>query len=133
MDKKIICRKCNGPHFTIKCTMGKTIDINEKPVNEKPVNEKPVISTNKYIENKPKSENRKYYKVKLSELPIDMTEEELMELLHEWGTVTNLRLLNYNESSVAYIFFATEHMANYFIEAIDRTPFEHILLSATRV
>jgi len=152
---KIICRKCGGPHFTIKC--GKEV----KPVIE-PVTE-PVIITENVLDTKPEPEVRKRfdsnrkqeqytdtqnharynkhekyyskvtYRVKLSELPKDMTEEELMELTSDWGHIIKLKVINYDENSVAYIDFGFEDESKYFIEAIHKTPFESLLLAATRV
>ena len=37
-----------------------------------------------------------------------MTEEELMELLYEWGQVTRLTLLTYHDGCCAYIEFKNE-------------------------
>lgn len=129
----IKCRKCGGPHFTIKC--GKeTIQDNIIQV------EKIEIPKEKFRENKNRfsSNNDKYYpkvtyRVKLSELPKDMYEDEMLELVSEWGHIIKLKLINYDENSVAYIDFGFEDEALYFIEAIDKTPFESLLLSATKV
>ena len=129
---KIICRKCGGPHFTIKC--GK-----EKIEEKKEV----IIEVEKYNNYKSernnfeKKDRKQYfkttYRVKISDLPNDMTEEEMMELTSEWGHIVRLKVLNYKESSVAYVDFGYEDEANYFIKAIDKTPFEMILISATHV
>ena len=126
---KIICRKCGGPHFTIKCGKEKKEEIIEVEKNI-------TYKTEKY-NNFEKKDRKQYfkttYRVKISELPIDMTEEEMMELTSEWGHIVRIKVLNYNESSVAYVDFGYEDEAEYFIKAIDKTPFEMILLSATRV
>ena len=146
---KLICRKCGGPHFTIKC--GKEIKpVNEQiieSVNEPIIVNEPIPEVRKRFDPNRKQEqyaDRKYekhekyyskitYRVKLSELPKDMTEEELMELTSDWGHIVKLKVINYDENSVAYIDFGFEDEAIYFIEAIDKTPFESLLLSATRV
>jgi hypothetical protein len=60
-----------------------------------------------------------------------MTEEEMMELTCDWGNVIRVKVLNYEESSVAYIDFGYMDEANYFIEAIDKTPFEYLILAAS--
>ena len=74
---KLICRKCGGPHFTIKC--GKEIDkINTEPekINTEPKKDSE-INTNIEIDEKIKFKPRrdkhysKTYRVKLSELPKD--------------------------------------------------------------
>ena len=145
---QLICRKCGGPHFTIKC--GKDVPKVAEPVAE-PVTEpvtgpitEPVQEVRKRFDSNRKQEqyiDRKYekyyskvtYRVKLSELPKDMTEEELMELTTDWGHIVKLKVINYDENSVAYIDFGFEDESKYFIEAIHKTPFESLLLSATRV
>jgi hypothetical protein len=126
---KIICRKCGGPHFTIKCGKEKKEEIIEVEKNI-------TYKTEKYntFEKKDRKQYFKTtYRVKISDLPVDMTEEEMMELTSEWGHIVRLKVLNYNESSVAYVDFGYEDEADYFIKAIDKTPFELILISATRV
>ena len=124
---KIICRKCGGSHFTIKC--GKEI-IKEVIKEKEVINvEIPVKKNNK----REKFVSKIIYRIKLSELPKDITEEELMELTSEWGHIIKIKVINYDENSVAYIDFGFEDEAIYFIEAIDKTPFESLLLSATRV
>ena len=126
---KIICRKCSGPHFTIKC--GKEIiptqpeKIAQPEIPKQQSYEKPI--------RREKYHSKVTYRVKLSELPRDMSEEELMELTSEWGHIVKIKVINYDENSVAYIDFGFEDEATYFIEAIDKTPFESLLLSATRV
>ena len=54
----------------------------------------------------------------------------MIELTCDWGHVVRIRLINYEESSTSYIDFGYEDEAVYFIEAIDRTPFDNLLLSA---
>ncbi len=164
-ENKVVCRKCGGPHFTIKCGKDKKqeSDTKSNPTElETKTNEKfeqtnqPVQSgkfdrkhfndykgrDNNNNDNKPRFNNehrerRPYfkttYRVKISELPVDMTEEEMMELTCDWGHVVKVRVLNYPESSTAYVDFGYEDEANYFIKAIDKTPFEYILISATIV
>ena len=130
---KIICRKCGGPHFTIKCGKEPVKEIIKEVIME-PVKE--FIQPNfdkKRNNNRDKYFTKITYRVKLSELPKDMTEEELMELTSEWGHIVKIKVINYDENSVSYIDFGFEDEAKYFIEAIDKTPFELLLLSATRV
>lgn len=129
----IKCRKCGGSHFTIKC--GKEpiqdniiqVDIKETP------KEKFRENKNRFSSNNEKYYPKITYRVKLSELPKDMFEEEMLELVSEWGHIIKVKLINYDENSVAYIDFGFEDEALYFIEAIDKTPFESLLLSATKV
>jgi hypothetical protein len=145
---KIVCRKCGGPHFTIKC--GKEIIEEKKDTTEKVKKDsefKHKSNNNQDYKNNnnqdyksntfERRERKQYfkttYRVKLSDLPTDMTEEEMMELTSEWGHVVRVRVLNYNESSVAYIDFGYEEEADYFVKAIDKTPFGMILISSIRV
>ncbi len=78
-------------------------------------------------------ERRPLHKVKMSNLPQDMTEEELLELLYDWGNVIRMRVLNYNQNSTAYIEFKNQDEADYLVKALDKTPFEHIMLSVERL
>ena len=161
---KIVCRKCGGPHFTIKC--GKEIIEEKKDTTEKVKKDSEFKHKNNNNQDYKSNNNQDYknnnnqdyksnnnqdyksntferrerkqyfkttYRVKLSDLPTDMTEEEMMELTSEWGHVVRVRVLNYNESSVAYIDFGYEEEADYFVKAIDKTPFGMILISSIRV
>jgi RNA recognition motif-containing protein len=78
-------------------------------------------------------ERRPLHKVKMSNLPQDMTEEELLELLYDWGNVIRMRVLNYNQNSTAYIEFKNQDEADYLVKALDKTPFEHIMISVERL
>ena len=117
MENKLLCRKCGGPHLTIKCGKEKKIIQHVAPIIEVP--KKKFFKTT--------------YRVKLSELPIDMTDEEMMELTFDWGHIVKIRVLNYAESSVAYIDFGYIEEASYFVKSIDKTPFESLILSAQQV
>jgi hypothetical protein len=138
---KILCRKCGGPHFTIKCGKDKPIPVPVESAKEETLVSLPVKEYKEYKEYKDynKHERRekyifkKTYRVKLSELPKDIYDEELMELTYNWGHIIKVKVINYDENSVAYIDFGFEDEATYFIEAIDKTPFESLLLSASMV
>ena len=133
----IVCRKCGGNHLSIKCGRNK-VELEEQhnsPV-EKP-NEIILLKPNESILNN-NQELRRYeprisYRVKVSELPNDMTEDEMMELCNNWGYITKLKVINYEDTSVSYIDFNKEECADYFVEALHRTPFEHLILNVTRV
>jgi RNA recognition motif-containing protein len=155
-ESKIVCRKCKGPHLTIKCgkeTENKVesqIKIIQKEYNgekkeyngekreyngeKKEYNgEKREYNREKREYNGEKREFRKYGKVKMGSLPNDITEEEILELLSEWGNVARLKVLNYPENSNAYIDFRTEEQADYFVKAFDKTPCNHILLTVEKL
>ena len=174
---KLVCRKCQGPHLTIKCgkesksvienIINKTEEqiFNKQEEYQKPYEKRDnSISThrvnyesgfknkdfnnkdfkNKDFKNKDyknndhkhndhKQDRRPLHKVKMSNLPVDMSEEELYELLYEWGHVVRMRLLNYESNSTAYIEFKDKEPADYIVKALDKTPFEHIMLDVERL
>jgi hypothetical protein len=150
----LVCKKCGGEHLTIKCGKQQTKSIVENVVDILKQPNPPNVSESrndnkdfKMVDNrKPRQYNvnfksnrrdenykRVYYKAKMSNLPIDMTEEELMELLYEWGQVTRLTLLKYHDGCCAYVEFKNEDQVNYFVEALNKTPFEHIILTVERL
>jgi len=144
----LVCRKCNGPHLTIKCGKDKELHTPEKNPEENHVKH---VGRKSYYEMKQENENKKTdfdrserpdrprqrqfkntYRVKMANLPVDMTEEEMMHMTCDWGHIVRLKVLCYEETSVSYIDFGYEDEANYFVEALDRTPFEMLLLSVER-
>jgi RNA recognition motif-containing protein len=119
---KIVCRKCGGEHLTIKCGKEQV-----KPV--------PELVSYKQEHTRPRyrHDNLKFnktYTIKLSELPLDITEPELYELLENWGHVTKIKVMLYTESSTAYIDFSYKEEAEYFVEAIHKTPFDSYIINA---
>jgi uncharacterized protein (DUF1919 family) len=74
-----------------------------------------------------------HHRVKISELPIDMSEGEMCELLNEWGRVYKCKVINYENASVSFIDFENEEQANYFVKALDNTPFDHKVIRVSRV
>ena len=142
MNNKIICRKCGGEHLTIKCGKDVPVPIIDKeivtPTESKPY--KPEIDRKDFdrkdfdrkdYRQKPRNYDKsKLSTVKLSDLPLDTTEPELYELLQDWGHIVKIKVLSYNECNVAYIDFIYNEEAVYFIEAIDKTPFDRFIISA---
>jgi len=124
----IICKKCGGPHVTIKC--GKV----SKPIEEKvqePLPQKTFVKK-PYANNKQESfgsysDKRKIVTVKISNLPEDMTVLELEKLVQPWGHIGRVNLNNFENKS-GFIDFNFKNEADYFIEALDRTPFEHMII-----
>ena len=57
----------------------------------------------------------------------------MMELTCNWGHLVRIRVINYSDSSVAYIDFGYEEEADYFVKAIDKTTFQFLVISAQRV
>ena len=147
---KIICRKCNGNHLTIKCgkTNASIIETSMSEQERKPRFNKEEDNSERKprfnkddnnTERKPRfnkdddSYKRIVNKVKITNLPTDMTEEELNELLYEWGTVKHLRLLNYENSSTAYVEFRFSDEVDYFVKALDKTPFGYIMINVEKI
>ena len=83
---------------------------------------KPIFTNTENKKYDYKSERKPLHKVKMSNLPVDMTEEELLELLYEWGRVIRLRLLNYDDNSTAYVEFKDETEAKYLVESEKEYP-----------
>ena len=104
------CKKCNGNHLTIKC--GK---------DKKPTNYKKSPTLNK----------KKLTCVRMTNIPDDLTINELQELLLEWGKIgkINFNKSDYNKS--VFIDFYNDYEAEHFVKAIDRTPFDNYILSVS--
>jgi RNA recognition motif-containing protein len=109
---QVHCRKCGGNHFTIKC------GIDEKGNNSE---ENIKLQNPKVNVKNPKTS---VYKVKITDFPPDISEEELLELLKEWGPIKQVKLLNYKENSTAYIEFSSEIYAKHFVNALHNTTFD---------
>jgi|UniRef100_A0A6C0EE27 hypothetical protein len=143
---QIKCRKCGGPHFTIKC--GKEINnnnnifSNNNEINidiENNINDN-INSNNKHkdnskslcTDNKKNNFKNKINRVKISQLPNDITEKEIMELTYDWGNIIKIKVLNYEEHTIVYLDFKYEDQADYFIKALHKTTFEYTLISVVR-
>jgi len=123
MASLIKCRKCGGPHVTLKCGKEKqdlNIVLEHKFV-------KPEYKHNTYSTNV-KIDKRKIAVVKISNLPEDITIYELNELVSEWGKIGRINISNY-DNTTCYIDFYFEDEALYFIKAIDRTAFDKNILN----
>ena len=109
----IVCRKCGGDHLTMKCGKNKdekTVEkIEEKQENNINNQEKIEEAKENFEESKEKIKGTKdkfeeatetryepriSYRVKVSELPNDITEDEMMELCNNWGYITKLKVIN---------------------------------------
>lgn len=143
-EPKLVCRKCQGAHLTIKC--GKetksVIELRNDALKFVTYPKKDINFKSERLERSDrfdKSERTERFeriplhKVKMSNLPIDINEEELNELLYDWGHIVRLRLLNYENNSIAYIEFKDKEPADYIVEALHKTPFDHIILDVERL
>jgi hypothetical protein len=120
----IKCRKCGGPHVTLKCGKEKQ-DLSTILDNKfAPKKEEPKI----YINNNVKIDKRKIVTVRISNLPDDITVPELSTLVSKWGKIGRINLNNY-DNTTCYIDFYFKEEAEYFIKAIDKTPFDNLILS----
>lgn len=71
--------------------------------------------------------------IRISNLPEDITVIELDQLVSEWGSIGNINIKKYNNyhgtSTNCYIDFYNKEEADYFVEALDKTPFVNMMLS----
>ena len=145
MDNKLICRKCQGNHLTIKCGKEKPSIIEEtthieprnpeighhadKPHYDKSSRPHYDKSTRPHYD----KQNKKNYKVKMSNLPTDVSEEELRNLLYDWGHLSRIKVLNYDESSTAYLEFNEEEEVDYLIQALNKTAFDNRIINLDKL
>jgi RNA recognition motif-containing protein len=131
----IKCRKCGGPHVTLKCGKEKqdltTILENKFPQNNINFSHTSHTSNNynHYHDRSARIDKRKIVTVRLSNLPEDITVNELTELINEWGTIGRINLTTYDNKS-AFVDFYYKNEAEYFVKAIDKTPFDCLIISA---
>ena len=151
-NTQIKCRKCGGLHFTINCGKEKknnniflnnnNIDNNNNNIDNNTNNYKDNYNRNNNYKDKDNSRpfytdnNRnfknKIYRVKISQLPNDITEKEMMELTFDWGDIIKIKVLNYEEHTIVYIDFKYEDQSEYFIKALHKTSFEYTIISVVR-
>ena len=54
----------------------------------------------------------------------------MWELVTDWGNILKIRVNHYDNNNIAYLDFRNKNEADYFIEALDRTPFDNMIISA---
>lgn len=125
MSIKLVCRKCNGNHLTIKC--GK-----EKKKSSVKENEKKSYQKNNNFSNK---RNTKKYCIKISNLPLDITVKEMTDLILPWSPQKGIARINFGKTNnkICYIDFIYKEEAEYFIEALDKTKFDNLILNVNYV
>jgi hypothetical protein len=145
MSNNIICRKCGGNHFTTKC--GREQELSNKNISIT-FNNRDNIRYNK--DNKDNRDNRdnnniynrdnrynydkeEIYRLQISNLPLNMTNSEMKELLNGWGNINKIKVINYEETSVAYIDFKYKEQSEYFINALDKTIFDNMIVYVNSV
>jgi hypothetical protein len=135
----IKCRKCGGPHVTLKCGKEKqdlTIILENKfPQNNINFSQNTNSHNNDHKtgwhahDRSSRIDKRKIVTVRLANLPEDITVDELTNLINEWGTIGRINVTNYDNKS-AFVDFYYKAEAEYFVKAIDKTPFDCLILSA---
>ena len=113
MSRKLVCRKCGGKHLTIKC--GKE--------NKKSIFEEKTKKNSYKKKNYDRKKKNNFTKVKISNLPNDITVKELKNLIEEdeWGDIGRVKVLTYDTTTLAYVDFYYRNEAEYFEKCIDRT------------
>ena len=91
------------------------------------VNEKK--SSDKSRTYRPNNRNRDKQVIRISNLPDDITNKELIELVSEWGEIGNVNIKIYSDSVSAYIDFYNKYEADYFVEALHGTPFGNLIIN----
>ena len=126
-NKLIKCRKCSGNHLTIKCGKEKKEEVIVDKLSQKTQEFK--SEAKEYSRNY----NEKKYKVKILNLPSNFEYNEISQFAKDWGHVLKINTKNFDTSSIAVVEFKYEREADYFIEALNNTPFEHYILKVTKI
>lgn len=116
----------------------KDTDISTNTSTDTSTNTDTSTRTNKHYKTK-NTFNKTPYKnkglkqvVKISNLPDNITVQELNNLISEWGNIGNINIKKYTYSGTssisAYIDFYNIDEANYFVKALDNTPFDYMII-----
>lgn len=150
-SKSIKCRKCGGPHLTIKCGKEPEVLVPNQTIkletnNEKLDNDKKSYKKdyNKLDSNYEKKDNNKLdsdyekkdnkvYKVKITNLPPDFEYYEISEFAKDWGHIMKINVKNYDHWTLAVIEFKYNEEAEYFIEALDNTSFGYEIIKVVKL
>lgn len=120
MTSLIKCRKCGGPHVTIKCGKEKqNLDI---------ILEEKFPSKIREHNRTSNIDKRKLVTVKISNLPDDITQTELTSLVSEWGKIGRINISAYEHKS-GFVDFYYMDEAEYFVKALDRTKFDYMIIN----
>ena len=100
----IKCRKCGGPHFTIKC--GKTPTISKL------------------------NDNYTIYKVKIQNMPIDITYDNLQYMLKDWGDINKFHINKFEKykCSNVILHFSNKEQAEYFVNNVNNSELNYNIL-----
>ena len=145
---KLTCKKCGGNHLTIKCGKNKTRkNTSPKYDNKKQHwnkdNGKSYPRRNNYTnhnrrdrrDRRDRGDNIPKVCVRINNLPYDMDVSELNMLMQDWGRIGRINIKNYNRLKTdrrlktAYIDFYSKSHAEYFRDAVDKTPMDYHILN----
>ena len=130
----IVCKKCSGNHLTLKCGKESKLVLNMNSTKVDKVsqgydNTRQNSNNTRQNSNNSYFEKRKDITVKLSNLPDDITQNELEYLMEEWGSIGRINISAF-ENKTGFINFHFQNEAEYFIQAIDRTNFDSMIIRA---
>ena len=90
-------------------------------------NNKNNFNKNNFNKNNRRPQNK--YCVRLSNIPSDLTIRELNELINEWGDIGRINFNNSVKYKSAFVDFYIKEEAEYFVQALDKTPFDNYIIS----
>lgn len=117
MSQLLTCRLCQGNHLTLKCPT-RISDKSNKVQEDKP---------NKVYEERERE--RKSVYVSFSNLPMDLDEDELREMLSSWAPIGRIFFNYYEKNMNAKVEFKDEIMAKRAIYQLDKTSLESSILA----
>jgi len=71
--------------------------------------------------------DNKKHKLKITDLPNNIDDNELLELLPNWD-ISKIKVLNYQDNSIAFLEFYSSDALEYFIKAFDKTDFDNVII-----
>jgi hypothetical protein len=78
--------------------------------------------------NNSRNNNSIKYVIKISNLPNDISVRELNDLILPWGHIGNINF-GKSHNNISYIDFFDKNEAEYFVKALDRTPFDNLIIA----
>ena len=75
------------------------------------------------------NDNKEKFVVRISNLPDDITVNEILNEVSKWGDIGNVNVKKYYDSTSCYIDFYNLDEVKYFIGAFDKTLFDHMVIS----
>ena len=73
--------------------------------------------------------NGKKFVIQISNLPKDINIKELNDLIEPWGDIGNINIKHYSETVCSYIDFYNSDEASYFVDALNSTPFDNLIIN----